>query len=65
MKQEPELLLQLQYPPGDTDRNEINLIKTLLYRFRGVHGVVETITLAVGEILNIIYIACDIVYQYL
>jgi hypothetical protein len=38
----------------------MNLIKTLLYRFRGVHKVVETITLAVGEILNIVYIVYNV-----
>ena len=40
----------------------MNLIKTLLYRFRGVYRVTETITLVVGEISNIIYMACDAVY---
>ena len=43
----------------------MNLIKILLYRFRGVYRVAETITLVVGEILNIVYIAYDIVRRYL
>ena len=42
-------------------RNKINLIKTLLYRFRGVRRVAETITLAVGKILNIVYIVYNAV----
>jgi hypothetical protein len=39
----------------------MNLIKILSRRFRGVYGVVETITPAVGEILNIVYMAYDVV----
>jgi hypothetical protein len=38
----------------------MNLIKILSRGFRGVHGVAETITPAVGEILNIAYIVYDI-----
>jgi len=40
----------------------MNLIKTLLYRFGGIYRVAKTITLAVGEILNIAHIAYDAVY---
>jgi hypothetical protein len=38
----------------------MNLIKTLLRGFGGVYGVAETITPAVGEILNIVYMVYNI-----
>ena len=40
----------------------MNLIKILLRRFRGIYRVIKTITPVVGEILDIVYIAYNIVY---